>query len=373
MITGIRNGQIVIAYINGKQYRREFDSKDDAIAAYKQLIETKKTPHDANLIALEALFSPSTIIEHNKYINYNREENKFYLYGTEIEMPSEIVEVFDDYLESGESVESIMNFWRLLSENPVDSVRKDLFNFLMQYDFAITDKGYITTYKVVKNVEDVTQTTYALVLQKLLYNRPVNKLTEVNVYRELDTGELHFVDGPNENLDVETNAIEFLGDIQHILDNPEDYSKDGSMLFTDFHTGSMDIRLGTPVREKREDCNDNPSVECGKGLHVGATKYVNWFQRSMVKNGLGSVLICLVNPAKVLSVPKADKSKIRCTEYFPLGIAKWSEEQGVIPLEERYFEGQYVDFETSIEEDQMDEVDKAVAKVHESTIEEIEV
>lgn len=371
MITGIRNGKVVIAYINGKAYRREFDDKQEAVNAYAKLREVKNNPNKQNIASLEVLMSPSKLVEYNEYINFDTEKRKFYLADTEIEMPQEIVDLFDDYIESGEPINAILNFWKLLSKNPVERVRLDLFKFLMQYDFGITDKGYFIAYKAVRNLEeDVTLSTYGKVLQKLMYNRPVNRLTDVIAWRT-EEGDIVIQDG-NETTEINSASIERIGSIQEILNNPDNFSKDGVKSFTDKHSGTMNITLGVPVRQRREDCDIDPIISCGRGLHVGATSYVNNFAW-----GNDSILVTLVNPAKVLSIPHHDNSKLRCTEYFPVGVAKLDEDGKIVPLEERYFEEEYMDFETHIEkcidEDELTELDMEVLKVHKSTIAEIEV
>ena len=67
------------------------------------------------------------------------------------------------------------------------------------------------------------------------------------------------------NLDEMFNSMNDLGGD---VDAPE---------FTDWHGGSTQIRLGSPVSMPRSSCDSNPNNTCSSGLHVGAPGYVKGF------------------------------------------------------------------------------------------------
>ena len=102
------------------------------------------------------------------------------------------------------------------------------------------------------------------------------------------------------------------------------------------HTSTMDINIGVPVLMDRKECDANFRKDCSNGLHVGATKYVENFAKSN-----STILMCLVNPANVVAVPDYDHSKMRVSEYYPLGVAKY-ENNKIEIVEQTYFESDYI-------------------------------
>jgi len=105
------------------------------------------------------------------------------------------------------------------------------------------------------------------------------------------------------------------------------------------YTHKMQIRLGFPTMQKRKECDANPGKDCSKGLHVGATSYVEQYGKDS-----HAVLVCLINPANVVSVPDHDKTKIRVCEYFPFAKATYVDEKIDI-IEQPYFENDYKTYE----------------------------
>lgn len=110
-------------------------------------------------------------------------------------------------------------------------------------------------------------------------------------------------------------------------------------IYTDMHTKSMNIEIGKPVYMDRKDCDSNPEIDCSYGLHVGATSYVEKFA-----NHNSKILICLVNPANVVAVPNYDHSKMRVSEYYPIGVANYTNKKIEI-IEQPYFENDYTTYE----------------------------
>lgn len=110
-------------------------------------------------------------------------------------------------------------------------------------------------------------------------------------------------------------------------------------VYTDKHSKTMRIVVGTPVKQERIHCDSDPSIDCSRGLHVGATKYVEKFA------GIGdTILVCLVNPMNVIAVPKYDHSKMRVCEYFPFALANFKDSKIEI-IDQAYFENDYANHE----------------------------
>ena len=93
--------------------------------------------------------------------------------------------------------------------------------------------------------------------------------------------------------------------------------------FTDSYSRTFTIKLGQVVSMSRDKCDENNDVSCSRGLHCSGW---SWLQ----ENYFGKIpLMCLVNPAQVVSVPRVDSyGKIRCCEYYPVAIVEYKD--GVI-------------------------------------------
>ncbi len=70
----------------------------------------------------------------------------------------------------------------------------------------------------------------------------------------------------------------------------------------------------------RGEVDDNREVGCSAGLHVGAIEYVKGYSGTGCDNG-GKYIICKVDPADVVSVPKeSDCTKLRTCKYEVVGL-----------------------------------------------------
>jgi hypothetical protein len=117
--------------------------------------------------------------------------------------------------------------------------------------------------------------------------------------------------------------------------------------------GRIEQQIGVPVKMERLQTNKDPKVECSSGLHVGSTKYVEWYG-----NGSNDViLLTLVNPAHVVAVPEYDTSKIRTCEYFPYAVLDRLPNGKFEVIEELpYFEDEYMTYEKA-------DLEKEVARI----------
>ena len=83
--------------------------------------------------------------------------------------------------------------------------------------------------------------------------------------------------------------------------------------FKDCFSGTYDNSPGADNQIPRNECDDNSSVQCSKGFHVGTYDYAKSF---------GPVLVIVeINPKDVISVPDANTSwKIRVCKYKVLEV-----------------------------------------------------
>lgn len=68
---------------------------------------------------------------------------------SELSVPKELAEVILDAEENNDSIkmETYKNFWTLMSLNPDEECRKNLFAFLMRHDFKVAKCGFFVGYR----------------------------------------------------------------------------------------------------------------------------------------------------------------------------------------------------------------------------------
>ncbi len=99
--------------------------------------------------------------------------------------------------------------------------------------------------------------------------------------------------------------------------------------FLDKHTEKISYSPGREVKMKREDCEQNPTVACGSGLHSGATDYVLNFG-----SGDDRFVLIKFNPRDAVSCPAdSDWKKIRACKVRVVREVKREEIQ---PMGDNY-------------------------------------
>jgi hypothetical protein len=279
---------------------------------------------------------------------FTLKNGNFYLAGYEsVAMPEELVVRIQSHIEQGISVLPLVNFWKLLLLNPDAHVRDSLFKFMSQYDFPITDNGYFVGYRAVKP----TNKTYSAVTNWVPKEFVQLKASGANPD---DYTVVENYDGEGDIKAVETDVItddrgEFLcpenvvGNLGEMFRNQNTGITDAPE-FTDWYSGTTNVRLGGTVSMDRATVDCNPQNTCSAGLHIGAPDYVKGF------GGSGSeFLACLVNPMNVCAIP-ADYSyqKMRVCEYYAYGMVDLNNN---MEIRTPYFELDYKTFE----ERQLDE------------------
>lgn len=344
IINAIKVGNTVNISINGKLHKKACSSHKESEELFRLVQQAKENPTPENIRLIKGALNEKTRIAMKCGLEADMENGEVYIAGFSTPIPETLSKFIEDYYDNGYPIEAIVNFWKLLMINPDKRVRVSLFDFITAHDFVITDTGYFIAYKAVKYAvnEKKDNDLAEFVSNQVLHVRK-NWKTSPNrytVYKDLATSELHITkstvsDGWNEK---ERN-IQIIGNLGELMKNVDLLPEDTKSIYTDKHTGKMQIQLGFPVMQKRGKCDSNPGKECSHGLHVGATSYVNNFG----SNG-DVILVCLVNPANVVSVPDYDKTKIRVCEYFPFAMATFVDKKIDI-IDQPYFESDYKTYE----------------------------
>lgn len=87
--------------------------------------------------------------------------------------------------------------------------------------------------------------------------------------------------------------------------------------YLDIHSGTMDNSVGNTLRVEAWEVEENRDQTCAKGLHVCARHYLPHFGGD---NTSSRVVICKVNPADVVAVPRDyNNAKMRVCGYEVIG------------------------------------------------------
>lgn len=220
----------------------------------------------------------------------------------QVSMPPLLVQRFIELYQGKEEVDSLINFWYLCLLNPNPIARTKLFDYISRQNMLITPAGYFVTYRMVKNC------------------------------------------------DKKRNPL-----------------SDG--IFTDAHTGTMTYKEGTVASIPRSECDEDGSKDCSRGLHTGTAKFIgievgegydkgvkivkekkadnygtgysgynsspDTTTEQKFDNQFGNqAIICLVNPAHVVSVPDSDTRKMRSCEFY---FAKLTTAEEVVAMEKSQY------------------------------------
>ena len=179
---------------------------------------------------------------------------------SQLSLPTEFAKAVINAETNNDQVklDTYKNFWTLMSLNPDERCRKNLFWFLNKNGLVISKCGFFVAYR---------------------------------------------------------NA------------NYHHTEKDGSIVYTDAHTGTTRIKIGEVVTMPREDCDTVQEHTCSQGLHCGSSW---WLKRNYFGN---NGLVVLVNPADVVAVPPYDDyGKLRTCAYLPIAKAEFDVDGNVIPF-----------------------------------------
>jgi hypothetical protein len=363
-INAVKIGNVVNLSINGRLHKKNCGSPAEAQELYKMVLIAREDPTDANIKAVRAYLNEKTRVAMLCGLETDTETGDAFLAGFNTPIPLALLEVIKEYHENDYPLDAILNFWKLLMINPDKRVRESLFGFITTHDFVLTDSGYMVVYKAVVDHNDNkgADTSFAeFVSNRYLHVKKTWKESPKNyvVYRD-DNGELAITNIKTAEKWNETeNEIEFLGNLADlfnaIYNTDNKTGVESTPIYTDMHSRSMKIELGVPVKMERRECDSDPEIDCSYGLHVGATKYVENFARSN-----GQILVCYVNPAHVVAVPRYDHSKMRVSEYFPFALATYV--NGKIDIiENKYFESDYCEYE-------IEELEAQVEKLQEEEL-----
>lgn len=255
---------------------------------------------------------------------------------------------------SYEELTPLCNFWRNLALCPESNVREDLFEYLNNNGFIITNQGLIVSLRRAHKVKNNEQETSkydaefnAFVTRKYTARKLAKKGTK-NVYvglaSDYESFELVYnIDDAvvqeslydlyqktlNITKETPTEQLEYYVANHNVRTN---FTIDGEAKF-----GRVEYHLLKETRISRQDCDHDSSRHCSNGLHNGTPEYV------LENSWLGeSILVCLTNPMDVVSVPTDGYHKFRTSALYPLAeittdeVEIFTQNQGTVIFDEEY-------------------------------------
>lgn len=282
---------------------------------------------------------------------------------SELSMPKDLASAVLDAEERNDedALDAYKNFWTLMSLNPDSRCRENLWWFLNKWGFTISKSGLFIGYRNVDVAEESKETWFSQSLcdfVKEQYDKIkgwkkspahywIYQISKDDYYlynenakalEELDLADMWNLD----KLYNEFKAVNFKAK-----------NCGGETIYTDCYSHTFKIKVGQKVSMPRENC-DCTQVSCSKGLHLGSA---GWLEQNYFGN---TGLVCLCNPAKVVSVPPIDDyGKLRTCEYLPIAIVEYDEHGKVIPynvkdgFESRWIKDILYDGEKTTEENAM--------------------
>lgn len=242
------------------------------------------------------------------------EQGRVYLEGFSVPIPNELAQALLDAKynsESKYSIESLVNFWKWALLNPNQKARVDLFGWFNTGKFVITEEGFILAYRNVNVKQKGHTKKFDEFISKAYIKAKGQKKSpkHFGIFKVDDNEwESKFIkDKPNKK--NKDSFIGMLSDLHADID-----TKDSCTVYTDNHTGKMNIKLGEEVSMPREDCDEDHQASCSRGLHFMSPAY---------GLRLGSTtIVVLINPYNIVAFPSYDNTKGRTCAYMPIGLAE---------------------------------------------------
>lgn len=369
-IQGLIVGNTINFNVDGRSYKKSCPNEEAADAFFDALIAAKNDPTDEMVEELLSHLNQSMRTAKENGLEYDLETGDVYLKGFNTPIPEQLVSTIEKYHAKGRDMANIMNFWKLLMINPDERVRTQLFDFIGQHDFSVTDNGYMVVYKAVELFDADQDTDLNTFVASAAYH--VTKdwgtgLGKYAVYQENESGDYKITKEKTiKGWNLDKKNVTYVGNLKKLEKQIGQLSKDKDAVSYipryctwggNFDLEKEKIRLGVPQKKERKDCDSDPSRDCSNGLHCGATSYVESFASSS-----SVILVCLVNPAHVVAVPNYDHSKMRVSEYFPFALAE--RKDGKIDIvEQPYYDNDYLAYEVEEVERQIEAINNEEERV----------
>lgn len=338
----IKNGNTIIVLLDDGNIIHKDNCDDASYEAVKSaksdtevlgVLDDNFKEAAAKMAEVQSLFED---VEKSKYL-IKRGDSIYWEGVSELSIPETLVKAIikAEQEDNKDALEAYHNFWVLLSLNPDSRCRENLFWFLEKWDMKIAKCGLFIGYR---NVDIYSKGTGAIYTQSLCdfvlseYSKlkAAQKLisqywivVDENIYQVVKSDSLEY------NQYVCDEAVMFnlkslyeeLKAVNFIAKNVGD-----DTIYTDHHSHTFRIKVGEIVSMPREETDTCQENSCSRGLHIGS---LGWLKKGYYGQ---QGLVCLINPAKVVAVPRIDDyGKLRTCEYLPIALIEYDENHDVIP------------------------------------------
>lgn len=260
----------------------------------------------------------------------------FYYKHIKLPIPTILLNALLQNKKQGNILEyqSLINFWLWTSLNPIQTSREDLFSFIRKNDVKLTPGGLLVLYRRIVNVNKssdgkkipTNQKLESIISLEYFKTKKDDKKSPKDYSIILINDEFKRVKaGKESNYEIVGNLYDLYINLSAVPSN----------MYTDNHTRTMKIQIGTVYKIDEDLVDINSRNDCSTGLHVASKRYDY--------GSFGDTpVLCLVNPSKVRSVPIGECSKMRVSEMF---IASELEHDGnnymdddinIVPFEDEY-------------------------------------
>jgi hypothetical protein len=179
------------------------------------------------------------------------------------------------YTSEGRDTDNLVRFLERVNANPSRRSREQLWEWVQAADLHVDEDGCIVGWKSVQRVA----------------GEPIEVFDPANPEADED-GTVYI---PTESYRSHSTGTAWVNGVQH--------------------DGQIPYAIGDVVTIPRELVQDDPTVACSHGLHVGSFEYASTFHRG------SPVMEVKVAPEHVVSVPRDSScQKLRCEEFTVLGV-----------------------------------------------------
>jgi hypothetical protein len=249
--------------------------------------KTQKTHRDKLLKKASANSKKNKVQDFSNYLVVTKTGN-FVLKGCEnVPMPELLVKRLEEFIEKGQDIKPLINFWSLALLNPNHVARTKLFDYLERNGLTITPNGYFVTYRMVKRTDELGVFTDARTSKMKYHVGEVARIPR----EECDE------DGANDcSRGLHTGTPKFIGIIAEKKYNLDE-AKGG---------------VGDGYGIKRVTTKAETSDSYGTGYDRPKKESSQVFNSSFGNQAI----ITLINPQHVVSIPDSDTRKMRSCEFY---------------------------------------------------------
>jgi len=242
---------------------------------FKPFLEKKDFEKENNKIESKKI--KNQIKKLKTEMSWSFKSNRYFI--KDFNIPTEFVNYIKKAIENNEDISVYKNFINKLANNPIVHVRDNFFSYMNNCNLKLTPSGNIIAYRYVKSLDDYDLND-AKLINELYIKAKVNKKSPSNYKFKNIT-------------------------VQEAYDSL-------NIIFTDSYTKKQQYQLNSIITMPLNEA-DTSTSKCSKGFH-----FTNYEGINQIKGyDFGDMMIVgLINPANIVSIPNDNYPKFRCIEWY---------------------------------------------------------